>query len=81
MNVEPSEPYVFQPLPTNTNNGAIMRIYRGLNFDFSQDFAEPITFDSFVYEASQQPVAWHIMEWQEHDIDLAASKPNWLTLP
>lgn len=65
----------------DTNNGAIMRIYRGLNFDFSQDFAEPITFDSFIYKESQQPVAWHIMEWQEHDIDLAASRPEWLTLP
>ncbi|MCG8465616.1 MAG: hypothetical protein MI750_12325 [Xanthomonadales bacterium] len=64
----------------DTSNGAIMRIYQGLRFGFSEDFAEPITFDSFVYEKDQKPVPWHIMEWKEGDITLAASAPDWLTL-
>lgn len=64
----------------DASNGAILHLYQGLHFKFSDDFSEPITFKTFVYESSQKPVPWHILEWQEKDIIFAASKPDWLTL-
>lgn len=48
---------------------AIIRIYTDLDFQPSEDYPDPVQFETFVHKDSGLPVEWMIMEWNKQQIE------------